>query len=628
MASTVTQFDKKISTRDEVVKLCQKLKLQKKVIGFSSGAFDLLHAGHVEYLETARSKCDLLIVAVNSNASIQKYKSKDRPIQDLQHRIKVLAGLAAVDVVFDFDETNNNENINIIKPDIYFKAADYNKDQLSSAKLIESYGGKVELISIKSTCSSSEIIKKIQTQVVAKNCYHEELSEKESAPAVFLDRDGTLIEHVEYLHEADKLKLLPGVIEGLLKLQNAGCKIIVITNQPGIGIGYFSKEDFYVVTKEMFKQFSIAGIGVSKVYFCPHSKAENCDCRKPATGLIQRAVSELNIDLSKSFVVGDMTGDIQLAKNAGLCSVLVETGMAGKDQNFQVQADYTAGNFLNASNFILDKLKELEQSQITTAQSISGADISNKIGQKTDNLRREKLEAIGKVGSKLGHDFNNILGVLKGSADLLKVKIKKLLPEDTSFERQFSLIDRSLKRGLEITSEIRNYIRPGELAVDNCPLVDCVNSVVKNLQDVKGFNFDFILTKDSEPLVSMAEHLVSQMLVAITVNALEAMEDLSEKFLRIDLQTVALKNAEIGELKAGEYVRLVVLDHGKGVKSEQAKNIFQPFFSTKPNAVGKGMGLNLAMAYELMHKAGGEITLTSLPDCGTALAVYFPVAMK
>jgi len=326
-----------------------------QTIGYTSGVFDILHPGHVDYLIKAREQCDLLVVGVNSDSSVRSNKGPARPVCAEQDRAAVVAGLKPVDFVFIFDEPNNNENIRLLKPDIYFKAGDYSKDKLSSASIVEGYGGKVVLVPFLAGHSSTDVIEKIERSVIGRASSYNQMAPKERRPAAFIDRDGTICKHVDYLHEPEKFELLPGVVEGLKKLQDAGFRLVVVTNQPGIGIGYFSKEDFYRVTKEMFRQLSAGGILIDKVYFSPYSKADNSPCRKPGTALVERAVEELNLDLGSSVVIGDTTSDIQLAKNLGIRSVLVKTGEAGQDRLYNVESDFQAANLNDAANWIVQE---------------------------------------------------------------------------------------------------------------------------------------------------------------------------------------------------------------------------------------------------------------------------------
>lgn len=330
--------------RDAVIEKVRQWRLNGDKIGYTSGAFDILHAGHLDYLSKAKDYCDRLVVGVNTDASIRSYKSELRPIIGEGERVRLVAGLKPVDVAFLFAETNNNVNIEMIRPDFYIKAQDYTKAKLSSTPIVESYGGEVKLIPLVPGLSSSSIIEKIQGLSLIANSPEEKAQVK---PAAFLDRDGTLIELVDYLDDPDRVKILPTVIEGLLKLREAGFRLIITTNQPGIGMGYYTKDQFYKVTLRMLKLFSSSGVLIDKIYYSPHTMAEVSNDRKPQPGMIHRAVEELNVDLSNSIVIGDSTADIEFARRGG-CKYagLVLTGKLGKDELYESKADIEAATFV------------------------------------------------------------------------------------------------------------------------------------------------------------------------------------------------------------------------------------------------------------------------------------------
>lgn len=340
--------------RSQAIKKVQEWQAKGQKVGYTSGTFDLLHYGHIEYLIAARKLCDQLIVGVNSDSSVKLYKSPDRPIVSEKSRLAVVSALQPVSVAFLFEEKNNNQNIELLKPDFYIKAGDYNTSTLSSASIVESYGGQVAIVKFETGYSSTAIIDRILDIYGGKIATCPTDISRPLKPAIFYDRDGTLNEHVEYLHEPEKFKLVPRAAEALKMAQDAGYLNIIVTNQAGIGLGYFTKEDFYRVNRELLKAVSKVGGQVDKIYFCPHSQSDNAPCRKPSTGMIDRAVSDLNVDLSNSFVIGDMTGDIKLAKNAGCKSVLVKTGYAGKDNHYQVEPDLVAEDVYTAVEQILN----------------------------------------------------------------------------------------------------------------------------------------------------------------------------------------------------------------------------------------------------------------------------------
>jgi D-glycero-D-manno-heptose 1,7-bisphosphate phosphatase len=345
--------------REEIKKQIISWQSEGLKVGFTSGTFDLLHFGHITYLTEAKNRCDKLVVAVNSDSSVRKYKSELRPIVFEKSRLAVIKGLKPVDAAFIFNETNNNKNINELKPDVYIKAGDYDISKLSSAPLVQSYGGSIEIIKFEDGFSSSDIIDRVLDVHGAQINTSPVNVAYEKKPAIFFDRDGTLNEHVEYLHEPEKFKLIEGAAEALKNSTENGFKNIIVTNQAGIGLGYFTKEDFYRVNRELFKAVSKEGAFIDKIYFSPHSKSDDTNCRKPNIGMIERAVADLNIDLENSFVVGDMTGDIQLAKNAGCKSVLVKTGKGGEDGVFEVTPDFAAKDVKEAVEIIVRNCKKL-----------------------------------------------------------------------------------------------------------------------------------------------------------------------------------------------------------------------------------------------------------------------------
>src|SRR3989344_4293471 len=342
----------KIKTRDEIRKIVEDLKRKNKKTGFTSGSFDLLHVGHVDYLEKAKQKCDVLIVGVNSDSSIKQYKDPNRPIISQQQRIKLIAALYMVDYAFLFEEKNNNKNIEILKPDFYVKAGDYSLSQLSSKPIAEKYGGEVILIPIEEKISTTDIIDNIR--MLSSTDSIEDQKFEGGIKAIFLVRDGSINEEVEYLHDPEQFKLTSNALEGMKKMQDLGYKLMIVTNQPGIGLGYFTMEDFFKVNLHMFKQLSPHRIQIDKIYFCPHTITANCECRKPKIGLIKRAQEyyQGKIDLEHSFFIGDSTTDVKCGQNAGIKTILVKTGKTKQDKKEDVKPDFTALNLLEAANII------------------------------------------------------------------------------------------------------------------------------------------------------------------------------------------------------------------------------------------------------------------------------------
>ncbi len=145
-----------------------------------------------------------------------------------------------------------------------------------------------------------------------------------SSPAVFIDRDGTIMEDRDYCADPSEVKLFPGAPEALRRLKSNGFKLIIVTNQSGIGRGLFTLDQYRAVEAEVLRQLG-AGL-IDGTYFCPHLPGQHCSCRKPATGMILEATREYQVDFSRSFLVGDKEIDVECARNAGVRSIRVKTG--------------------------------------------------------------------------------------------------------------------------------------------------------------------------------------------------------------------------------------------------------------------------------------------------------------
>ncbi|MCF8054365.1 MAG: HAD family hydrolase [Deltaproteobacteria bacterium] len=177
--------------------------------------------------------------------------------------------------------------------------------------------------------------------------------------AVFFDRDGTLIEEVNYLDSLAKVKILPGVVDGIRQLNEKLIKVIVISNQSGVARGYFSEDFVRETHKFIAAELAKQGAIIDAFYFCPHHPSagqgefrRNCDCRKPATGMVTKAIREWNIDVTRSFVVGDSASDMQVARAVGAQEILVSTGHG---KNFQDMGFYTVAGVAEAVAFVVSE---------------------------------------------------------------------------------------------------------------------------------------------------------------------------------------------------------------------------------------------------------------------------------
>jgi histidinol-phosphate phosphatase family protein len=160
--------------------------------------------------------------------------------------------------------------------------------------------------------------------------------------AVFLDRDGTLIEDVGYLGEPERVRLLPGVAEALRDLEARGWLLVVVSNQSGIGRGLLSPEQAQAVAERFLECLHERGARVHAVYCCPHRPTDGCACRKPAPGLLLRGAGQLGIDLARSVLVGDRASDVEAGRRAGCRTIRL---VADADDAAATRADGTARNW-------------------------------------------------------------------------------------------------------------------------------------------------------------------------------------------------------------------------------------------------------------------------------------------
>jgi histidinol-phosphate phosphatase family protein len=230
--------------------------------------------------------------------------------------------------------------------------------------------------------------------------------------AVFLDRDGTMIREVNHLSHHAQLELLPGVEEAIRRLNNSSYRSIVITNQPVMAHGDCSTSDLRLIHNKMETLLGLKGAYVDSIHYCPHHPdggfpgeiAElkiTCDCRKPNTGMIDEAVAELNISRGRSWLIGDTTTDMLTARNAGLKSILVETGYAGLDEKYWVAPDFIVPDLAAAVSLILDTYPALVRYIESLLQDIRLGDVLFVGGQSRSgkgsfaNTMRHVLESQG-----------------------------------------------------------------------------------------------------------------------------------------------------------------------------------------------------------------------------------------
>ena len=180
---------------------------------------------------------------------------------------------------------------------------------------------------------------------------------------IFLDRDGVINKDpggwtkYSYVTRWEEFHFLPGSKEALKKLKTAGYEIILISNQAGINKGHYTMDDLKDINSKMLAQIRQAGGNIRSMYYCPHRKDENCACRKPGTGLFEKAAKEIDVDFNAAFFVGDGSTDIEAGKKKGLNTILLLSGKSRLEdvKDWKYKPDYIKKDLLEAVEWILEE---------------------------------------------------------------------------------------------------------------------------------------------------------------------------------------------------------------------------------------------------------------------------------
>lgn len=188
---------------------------------------------------------------------------------------------------------------------------------------------------------------------------------------IFLDRDGTINEELEYISNPDKVILIPGSADAIREANMLGLKVFVISNQSGVARGFVKEDELVLVNNRLVELLNEKNAHLDAIYFCPHHPEYGeppyrmfCDCRKPSAGMLKQAEAEFSIDLKKSFVIGDRIVDILTAIPVGAKSILVLTGY-GKNEYERVKSenisvDYIAKDLFDAMQFVKKFLNQIQ----------------------------------------------------------------------------------------------------------------------------------------------------------------------------------------------------------------------------------------------------------------------------
>ena len=180
--------------------------------------------------------------------------------------------------------------------------------------------------------------------------------------AIFLDRDGVINKDAgfgDYIRSWKAFEFLPGSLEALKKLTQSGFDIFIISNQAGVAKGLYTKEDVQEINRVLLKQAKAAGARIHSIHYCFHQDSDNCDCRKPKTGLFIQAAEGLDVDFKNTYFIGDSRRDVLAARAIGTKSIFVLSGNT-KLEDLEVKPDFIAGNLLSAVEKIVLKNANLK----------------------------------------------------------------------------------------------------------------------------------------------------------------------------------------------------------------------------------------------------------------------------
>ncbi len=329
----------KLKSKKAIIGLVKNLKAQGKKVVVFSGSFDVLHIGHINAIQVAKKQGDVLIILLNSDHSVRLYKGSNHPLTSEQERAKTLAALEAVDYVSMFDELTPENILSQIKPDIYCNGSDWGKNCIER-DVVEKNGGKVYVLPWEKGYSTSALMKKLSQSSPAPDAY-----------AVFLDRDGTInVPREGGVRTIEHFVFLPGVVNALKKLSKTDYKIIVITNQSGIGRKVMTENDLKKIHNWMVEQLKKEGVRIDAIYYCSHHPDNGCICRKPNPGMFLKAGKDFNINLSKSWMIGDDQKDVVAARRANIKAIKIGKTMP---RALKIDANYYAKNILEAVSIII-----------------------------------------------------------------------------------------------------------------------------------------------------------------------------------------------------------------------------------------------------------------------------------
>ncbi len=323
-----------INTRSKLNEVINNIDSNKK-IGAISGSFDVLHEGHKHSLSYCIKNVDFLFVLINTDQSVKTYKGDERPIQNLDERLKTLEKFFKNIFFVPFEELIPNNVLRIIKPNIYFLSSEWINNPVEK-HVLNSIGCEIKEHPELDGISTSNNNDNVDT----------------SRGAVFLDRDGTINEDVGYLKSVEDIKISKSNLLALSNISQLDLFNIIVTNQSGVGYGYLSHEKMIEINNSILQIINLSGGRIDKIYFDTSTKENPSLLRKPNIGMILKAREDFNISLKKSWIIGDKDSDIELGKKCNMKTIHIENNQYEYKSLFK--PDYYVKNLNEAYEIISD----------------------------------------------------------------------------------------------------------------------------------------------------------------------------------------------------------------------------------------------------------------------------------
>jgi nitrogen fixation/metabolism regulation signal transduction histidine kinase len=236
-------------------------------------------------------------------------------------------------------------------------------------------------------------------------------------------------------------------------------------------------------------------------------------------------------------------------------------------------------------------------------------------------IEAQALRAIGQVAGKYGHDFNNLLGSIQCSIDMVDHKLQKLHGEEVPVARQIKLIQSAIEKAVRLTSQMRGYARIDPPQYTSVSLESVLSQAVEAVQGMNADLCEFsIVIEDATP-VRASEFQLVQAIQSILLNSANAMRSQGERHLLIAVRKLSVEESGEG---GAEKMQILCIDHGRGMDMELLNHAFEPFFTTRSAGIGSGLGLGLPMARQIFREHGGEVRISSVKGGGTTVEMLLP----